>query len=286
MSSVLCCGSCSDASSNSLHFCFWIYQISPRKTTFWTTLTKRKWYVMNDAEQWWMKWYMIDDISRTEPKTTCSEKILKIKWLLHSVHWGINPTSNPPTNFLPSYPLNLQTVQVSLTLFRQSPPPPIYWFFVKPPSKTRIFPWTPTPNLLKFFIFTPSYLLKVTKFLVKLSQFEFLEKIQRILVYRLFLSLNIPDFSLFFVEILQPPMKKVTPLFPSNPPLHSNLKPSTSRQVLGNDIKRICWFCLNVVASLQRALIVDPVIKTSLLKKHHHHVKMGFIVGDIVTDSI
>ena len=174
MSSVLCCGSCSDASSNSLHFCFWIYQISPRKTTFWTTLTKRKWYVMNDAEQWWMKWYMIDDISRTEPKTTCSEKILKIKWLLHSVHWGINPTSNPPTNFLPSYPLNLQTVQVSLTLFRQSPPPPIYWFFVKPPSKTRIFPWTPTPNLLKFFIFTPSYLLKVTKFLVKLSQFEFL----------------------------------------------------------------------------------------------------------------
>ena len=188
---------------------------------------------MNDAEQWWTKWYMIDDISRTEPKTTCSEKILKIRWLLHSVHWGINPTSNPaPTTFLPSSPLNLQTVQVPLTLFRQSPP--VYWFFVKPPSKTRIFPWTPTPNLLKFFI---SYLLKVTKFLVKLSQFEFLEKIQRILVYRLFLSLNIPDFSLFFVEILQPPMKKVTPIFPSNPALYSNLKSSTSRQVLGNDIK-------------------------------------------------
>ena len=33
------------------------------------------------------------------------------------------------------------------------------------------------------------------------------------------LSLNIPDSSLFFVEKLQPPLKKVTPLFPSNPPL-------------------------------------------------------------------
>ena len=54
--------------------------------------------------------------------------------------------------------------------------------------------------------------------MVKISQFEFLvTKEQRILVYKHFLSLNIPDFSLFFVEKLQPP-KKSHPLVPSNPP--------------------------------------------------------------------
>ena len=43
---------------------------------------------------------------------------------------------------------------------------------------------------------------------------------QRVLVYKLFLSLNIPDFSLFFVEKLQPsPLKKFTPppSFPASP---------------------------------------------------------------------
>ena len=58
-----------------------------------------------------------------------------------------------------------------------------------------------------FLSFTPSYLLKVTKRLVKISQFEFLFMTkQGILVYKLFLSLNIPDFSLFFIEKLQPPL--------------------------------------------------------------------------------
>ena len=41
----------------------------------------------------------------------------------HSVHWGISPHSKiPPPSFLPSLPLNLQTVQDPL--FRQPPPPP------------------------------------------------------------------------------------------------------------------------------------------------------------------
>ena len=44
-----------------------------------------------------------------------------------------------------------------------------------------------------------SYLLKVTKFLVKISQFEFLVMIEKnIFVYQRFLSLNLSDFSLFF----------------------------------------------------------------------------------------
>ena len=62
--------------------------------------------------------------------------------------------------------------------------------------------------MIKFLSFTPSYLLKVTKFLVKMSQFEFLVMTeQNIFAYTLFLSLNIPDFSFFFIQKLQPPLK-------------------------------------------------------------------------------
>ena len=54
-------------------------------------------------------------------------------------------------------------------------------------------------------ILHPSYLLKVTNFFVKISQFEFLVTTeQRILFYKLFFSLNIPDFSLLLIEKLQP----------------------------------------------------------------------------------
>ena len=53
-----------------------------------------------------------------------------------------------------------------------------------------------------------------------------------IFVYHLFLSLNIPDFSLFFYKNCNPPLKKVTPSFPLppsknyspvRPPLFENL---------------------------------------------------------------
>ena len=62
---------------------------------------------------------------------------------------------------------------------------------------------------------------KVTKFLVKISKSKFLVMTEKnIFVYKLFfLSLNIPDLSLFFMEKLQPPWKKLPlfPSFPSNP---------------------------------------------------------------------
>ena len=46
---------------------------------------------------------------------------------------------------------------------------------------------------------TTSYLLKVTKFLVKISQFEFLVMTgKNIFVYKLFLLLNISDVIFFF----------------------------------------------------------------------------------------
>ena len=110
-----------------------------------------------------------------------------ISWCLlyHSVHWGINPPSQkhhllflakPP-------PLNWQTVQAPPPPFLGNPPP-LYWFFVNP------------KNIKS----SPSYLLKVTKFSGKISQFEFLVMtMKNIFANKLFLSLNISDLNLFFM---------------------------------------------------------------------------------------
>ena len=54
------------------------------------------------------------------------------------------------------------------------------------------------PKIVSYFWPYP-YLVKVTKFLVKISQFEFLVMTEKnIFVYKLFLSLNISDFILFY----------------------------------------------------------------------------------------
>ena len=85
-------------------------------------------------------------------------------------------------------------------------------------AKSRIF--QRTPKILKFSSLTPSYLLKIPKFIVKTCQFAFLVMTEKnIFVYKRFLSLNISDFNLFFMRKLNTPlpMKKVTLLFPSNP---------------------------------------------------------------------
>ena len=87
-------------------------------------------------------------------------------------------------------------------LFRQSPP--LYIGFLWPlPPKSQIFQWT--PEILVFLSLIPSYLLKVTKFLGKFSQFEFLVMTEKnIFAYKLFLSLNISDFNLFLCENCNP----------------------------------------------------------------------------------
>ena len=73
----------------------------------------------------------------------------------------------------------------------------LYWFFVNP-SLRRIF--QSTPKYYSCLALTQSYLLKVTKFLVKISQFAFLVMSEKNnFAYKLFLSLNISDFSLFFM---------------------------------------------------------------------------------------
>ena len=78
------------------------------------------------------------------------------------------------------------------------------------------------PNINFFSSLTSFYLLKLTKFLVKIFQFEFLVMIEKnIFVYKPFLLLNISDLSLFFFKKkLQPlpPEKDYSPLF-QQPPL-------------------------------------------------------------------
>ena len=88
-----------------------------------------------------------------------------------------------------------------------TPPPP--------PLKVRFF--RESPKYYSFSSLIPSYLLKVTKFLGKISQFKFLVMTEKdIFAYKLFLSLNISDINLFLCDNCNPP-EKSHPLFPSNP---------------------------------------------------------------------
>ena len=69
------------------------------------------------------------------------------------------------------------------------------------------------PHDIKFLILNPIFLLKVTEFLVKISQFKFLVMTEKnIFVYKLFLSLNI----LVHVKTATL-LKKTTPSFPATP---------------------------------------------------------------------
>ena len=76
---------------------------------------------------------------------------------------------------------------------------PLYWFFMKTPLKVRFFSKSPQNKILSSL--TPSYILTVTKSLVKIFQFEFLVMTEKNIfayIINLFLSLSITDFSLFF----------------------------------------------------------------------------------------
>ena len=87
--------------------------------------------------------------------------------------------------------------------------PPIFGSLWTPPLKS-VFS---VNRHIKFSSLTLSHLLKATKFLANISQFKFLVMTEKnIFVYKPFLSLNILDFSLFFMWKLHPiPLKKVTP---------------------------------------------------------------------------
>ena len=114
--------------------------------------------------------------------------------------------------FFAKLPLNQQTVQAPPPSFSQSP---LCIGFSRPPLKVRSF--HEPQKYESFSSLIPSYLLKVTKFLDKISQFELLVITEKnIFAYKLFLSLNISDFNLFLCKNCTP-LKKSHPFFPSNP---------------------------------------------------------------------
>ena len=91
------------------------------------------------------------------------------------------------------------------------------------------------------------YLLKVTKILGKISQFEFLVMTEKsIFAYKLFLSLKISDFFSVCVKISMPPWKKSLPLkvevLSSPLPLFENLVGgSTPNKISLKKISTRCW---------------------------------------------
>ena len=109
------------------------------------------------------------------------------------MHGGINrPLKNTTQLFFTKLPppLNPQTVQANL--FRQFPP--ICWFFLNPSLKIGFF--SEPLQYQNYSSLTPFHLLKLTKFLVKISQFKFSVTIEKnISVYIFFLLFNISNFS-------------------------------------------------------------------------------------------
>ena len=96
------------------------------------------------------------------------------------------PLKNTTPSFLPSSPpLNLHTVQVP---FLSNAPSILV--FCEPSLKVGS---SSEPQKYQSFSFlTPSYLLKITNFLVDISQFEFLIMTEKIIfAHKLFLPLNI-----------------------------------------------------------------------------------------------
>ena len=103
-----------------------------------------------------------------------------LAFLLHGYHTpqgSSSPLTNITLSFLQTSLLNLETVQV--------PPnsPLIYWFFL-PPLPLRLDFLVNSHNAI---FHTCSHLLKVTKFLVKISQFKLLVVTEKnIFVYKCF----------------------------------------------------------------------------------------------------
>ena len=111
-------------------------------------------------------------------------------------------------------PSNWQTVQAPFFLGN----PSSILVFRVPSFKSWIFYWT--SKILKFFILNTIYLLKITKFFVKIPHFEFLVMTEKnIFVYKPFLTLNVQILIYFLRENCNPPPEKGHPLFPSNSPL-------------------------------------------------------------------
>ena len=132
----------------------------------------------------------------------------------------IGVSIHPTTPFLPSPPLNLQSVQVPL--FRQFLA--IYWFFVNPPPISQ---WTTT--ILKFFILNliPSF--KINQ-LVKISQFKFFVMTEK----NMFFVVKYFRFKFIFcVKPVSPPEKSHPPLSQQPPLKIETLSSPTIENLVG-----------------------------------------------------
>ena len=130
------------------------------------------------------------------------------------------PQKPPPPSFLPSPPPPpLKSANCPRPLFLGNPP--LYIGFLQPPSlaKNQIFEWT--PKIFKSFILKPILSFKSNYILSLNFPVRILRHTEKnIFVCKLFLSLNISDFSLFLMYKLQrppppPPTEKSHPLSPS-----------------------------------------------------------------------
>ena len=153
-----------------------------------------------------------------------------------------------------------------------------------PPPKSPIFQLNPNPS---FSSLTPPSLLKVLKFLVKISQLESFVMIEKnIFAYNFFLSLNIPDFNLFFMWKLQSPL-----LLPwiNSPPL--SLQPPSKVEFLSSPtFLKIGWrfnpqqqwvhtMEINMMTSSLKAFMDDITVLT---KTVHTAKEMLEILGDLI----
>ena len=122
-------------------------------------------------------------------------------------------------------------------LFRTSPYKLI--FQDSPHLKNKIFQWT--PNILKFFVLTPYYLLKVTKFLLKIFLFEFLVMTDKnifLFIYTNFLSLNL-SLLVYFLCKYCGPLEKGHTSFPANPSKNwGTVKPPLSEHFSSNHCQK------------------------------------------------
>ena len=119
-----------------------------------------------------------------------------------------------PSSFLPSPPLK----SANCPRFPFWAKPPILVFCDSPSLKIGFFSEPQKYN--SFSSLNPCQFLKVTKFLVKTSQFEFLVMAQKnIFVYLLFSSLNLSKIQfIFYVQIATScPSQRSSPSFPTTP---------------------------------------------------------------------
>ena len=136
------------------------------------------------------------------------------------MHWGINPPQKHKTPLSCHPTLNLQSIQAPF--FRQLPS--LYWFFHNsPPVKIGFF-----SERQSFSFLTLSDPLKVSKFLVKISQFELLVMTEKnIFVYNFLCGYIFQILVYFLCKNCNPsPSKRSAPPPSHQPPLKIKVKSS------------------------------------------------------------